>query len=122
MTSNRIRVCGHVSRDDLNELIRVAELVAFPSRYEGFGLPVLEAQLAGTPVAVSTSTALPEVAGSEALLIGPDDVDGWASAMTTPLTGADRERHLAAGRQNARRYSPQRTAEQLLGAYAQLTE
>jgi glycosyltransferase involved in cell wall biosynthesis len=120
-TSERIHLLGHVSKVDLESLLRRSEMMAFPSRYEGFGLPVLEAQQRGLPVAASTAGALPEVAGLGARLYDPDDIDGWAQAMREPLEGVLLESLVAAGLQNARRFTAASTAAQQQGAYLQLT-
>jgi len=76
-----VNLLGFVEEEDLPALYRGAALFAFPSLYEGFGLPVLEAMASGVPVVCSDSSSLPEVAGDGALLIDPLDVDGLGSAM-----------------------------------------
>ena len=76
-----VKWLGYVSEDELLELYRHATALVFPSRYEGFGLPVLEAMARRTPVITSTSSSLPEVARGGALLVDPDDVDGLREAM-----------------------------------------
>ena len=76
-----VNLLGFVEEEDLPTLYRGADLFAFPSLYEGFGLPVLEAMASGVPVVCSDSSSLPEVAGDAALLIDPLDVDGLGSAM-----------------------------------------
>lgn len=122
LTSGRIRVLGHVTREELDALFEHADLLVFPSRYEGFGLPVLEAQLASLPVASSTAAALPEVAGGSAILLDPDDVEGWSTVMAHPPEADDRRRLIRAGLENAARYTPRSTARQLRGAYERLTQ
>jgi glycosyltransferase involved in cell wall biosynthesis len=77
-----VRFTGFVSDDELPALYNAATLLALPSRYEGFGLPVLEAMACGTPVVCSNTSSLPEVAGQAALLVSPEDVQGWAEAIT----------------------------------------
>lgn len=76
-----VRWLGHVSEQELLELYRHATALVFPSRYEGFGLPVLEAMARHTPVITSTSSSLPEVARGAALLVDPDDVEGLRDAI-----------------------------------------
>jgi len=89
----KVRELGFVPEGDLPGLYTLAEVFAFPSLYEGFGLPVLEALACGTPVIASNTSSLPEVAGSAALLVPPDDVRGWANAliqvMQNPALRAD---------------------------------
>jgi glycosyltransferase involved in cell wall biosynthesis len=76
-----VRWLGHVGEEELVELYRHATALVFPSRYEGFGLPVLEAMARRTPVITSTSSSLPEVARGAAMLVDPDDVDGLRDAV-----------------------------------------
>lgn len=115
--SPRIHLLGHVSRSDLDALFRKSEALVFPSTYEGFGLPVIEAQHLELPVISSNATALSEVAGDSGVLLDPHDVDAWAQAIEQRFTASERARHVAAGRKNAARYTPARTAEQQLDAY-----
>lgn len=115
--SSSIEMRGHVSREEFDELLLGAEAVVFPSLYEGFGLPIIEAQLAGVPVISSNRTALPEVAGQGALMIDPEDVDGWSAAIASPLTGEERDARIADGHLNAKRYTPARMAEAQMKAY-----
>lgn len=78
-----VRHLSYVRRDDLLRLMRGARALVFPSIYEGFGLPVLEAMLLGTPVITSNTSSLPEVAGDAAVLIDPYSVDAIARAIRT---------------------------------------
>ncbi len=78
---NRTRFTGFVPDEDLPALYSAAEAFAFPSMYEGFGLPVLEAMACATPVVCSRAASLPEVAGDAAVLVPPDDVRGWSEAL-----------------------------------------
>jgi len=86
----RIRRLGRVPRGDLDWLYRHAAGLVFPSRFEGFGLPVLEAMGQGCPVIAARATALPEVVGEAGILVDPDDVEGWADAMACLLHDARR--------------------------------
>ena len=76
---------GHVDDDVLRGLYGQASALVFPSLYEGFGLPVLEAMAAGCPVAASTAGAIPEIAGDSAVLFDPTDIDAMATAIDTAL-------------------------------------
>ncbi len=89
----QVMFCGYVEHEALAAMYRAAALVAVPSRYEGFGLPLAEAMRAGTPVVCSNASCLPEVAGGAALLVAPDDSVGFADAMARVL----RRPRLAAG-------------------------
>ncbi len=115
--SPAIHMLGHVERGDLRGLFSRAEMLVFPSLYEGFGLPVLEAQSAQLPVIASSSTAIPEVAGDGAIICDPTDLEAWADAMANRLGSAERADLVDRGTANARRYSSEQTAQQQLGAY-----
>jgi glycosyltransferase involved in cell wall biosynthesis len=80
--AHRLNFVGHVSEEKLAALYRGAEALVFPSCYEGFGLPIVEAFSCGTPVLTSNVTAMPEVAGNAALLVNPFDVEAIAAALT----------------------------------------
>ena len=79
--SDRVRRTGRISAADVAGLYRAAAVVAVPSRYEGFGLPAAEAMAHGAAVVAADATALPEVVGDAGILVDPDDVDGWATAI-----------------------------------------
>jgi alpha-1,3-rhamnosyl/mannosyltransferase len=116
--SDRVVRTGRIPADDLEALFSSATAVTFPSRYEGFGLPALEAMSRGVPVIASSSTALPEVVGDAGLLVDPDDIDGWSEAMTMLLGDRDRSGDLVArGRERAARFSWSASAEALVAAY-----
>jgi glycosyltransferase involved in cell wall biosynthesis len=114
----RVELTGHVSRDELAALYRDAACFVFPSRYEGFGLPVLEAMASGIPVVASNAGALPEVAGDAAILVEPGDPVALADGIERAL--ADRERLVQLGLERARRFSWTETAKQTLAVYREL--
>lgn len=103
---------GRVSEADRDGLIAGAEALVFPSEYEGFGAPVLEAMALGTPVICSDRAALPEVAG-DAALVRPLELDAWKSA----LDEIDRDSMAAAGRARAAAYSTAASGTALAAAY-----
>ncbi len=115
---DRVHRLGRVPRSDLDALLDGACALTFPSRYEGFGAPVLEAMARGCPVVAASATALPEVVGEGGLLLAPDDVGGWAAAMIDLLDHPDRRRALSrAGLERARTFTWHRSAEILLDCY-----
>ena len=81
----RIVFTGFVSERELDSLFRIAEILIYPSLYEGFGIPILEAMKMGLPVITSNTTAMPEVAGEAALLVDPFNVNDMAEAMSRLL-------------------------------------
>jgi glycosyltransferase involved in cell wall biosynthesis len=118
---DRVRVLGFVDDADLPALYRNAALFAFPSLYEGFGIPPLEAMACGTPVVCSDASSLPEVAGDAALMVDPFDVDGLAEAMARALEDASLRRGMVAkGLSQAARFTWEDAAYQLLDVFEAL--
>jgi glycosyltransferase involved in cell wall biosynthesis len=109
---------GQTSEADRDVLYRGASVFVFPSLYEGFGLPVLEAMSRGTPCVVSTSSSLPEVAGEAALPVDPRSVAGLTEAMERVINDRDLASRLsAAGKGRAERFSWEETARRTLEVY-----
>ncbi|HSL59813.1 MAG TPA: glycosyltransferase family 1 protein, partial [Acidimicrobiales bacterium] len=103
---HRVRRTGRIPFPDVAGLVALADVLAFPSRYEGFGLPVLEAMASGTPVVAADATALPEVIGDGGRLVPPGAVDAWAAALAAVLDDpAEAARLSAAGRRRAARFT-----------------
>lgn len=115
LPAGALRLAGYVADGDLAALLRGARLFCYPSLYEGFGLPVLEAQTAGVPVMTARNSSLPEVAGDAALLVDPHDVDALAQAMLRLASDEElRERLIEAGRENVSRFSWAKAARETL--------
>ena len=116
-----VTVLGYVPADDLPGLYTGATALAFPSWYEGFGLPVLEAMACGCPVLCSDCGSLPEVAGGAAWVLPADAPEAWTAALREVLTDADRRAHFtAAGRARAARFSWEETARRTLAVLRQV--
>ncbi|MBP6015995.1 MAG: glycosyltransferase family 4 protein [Candidatus Promineofilum sp.] len=115
----RVKLAGFVDDTDLPALYSAADLLAFPSLYEGFGLPLLEAMACGTPVLSSDASSLPEVAGGgSAVLLSPHDESGWSRAMIELLSDpAARQRLSTAGYQRSAQFSWAVAARQLAALY-----
>ncbi len=114
----RVELRGHVAKDELAALYRGAGCLVFPSRYEGFGLPILEAMASGTPVVTTRAGATIEVAGEAAVVVEPGNPVELAGGIERAL--ADRERLVAAGLEQARRFSWAETARRTLAVYREL--
>lgn len=114
----QVRRTGRVPWADLHALYASADVVAFPSRFEGFGAPALEAMAWGAPLIAADATALPWVVGDGGLLVEPGDVAGWANALGRVLDDpAEASRLAAAGRARAGRFTWERAGEALVDAY-----
>lgn len=101
-----IRFIGFVDDEDMPALYSAAELFVFPTIYEGFGIPVLEAQSCGTPVLTSNCSALPEVGGSGAIYVDPNDVEQIAAGILRILQNVeDTKKMVSDGYQNVKRFS-----------------
>jgi glycosyltransferase involved in cell wall biosynthesis len=115
-------VClGPVTDSQLLTLYRGAAALVYPSRYEGFGLPVLEAMACGTPVIASRAASIPEVLGDAGVLLDPDDEPGWAEAIAAVVNDEwQKGRMRKAGLTRAREFTWARTAAITLDVYRQL--
>lgn len=113
-----VRFFGFVSDETLAALYRLASVFVFPSLYEGFGFPPLEAMASGTPVITSNVSSLPEVVGDAALLVDPLNPDAIADAMALVLTDTRLRREMIArGQERARAFSWTEAATRTLAAY-----
>ena len=108
---SHVRFLPQIARDDLVRLYNAAEVFVYPSKYEGFGLPVLEAMACGTPVVASDRTSIPEVAGEAAALVDPDDEDAFAETLQRVIDSPERRAAMReAGLARAAQFSWDRTA------------
>lgn len=109
---------GYVPRSDLPLLMNAAEAFVFPSLYEGFGLPALEAMSCGTPVVTSNISSLPEVVGTSAVMVDPERVESIARGMEKVLTDTElRERLAKEGLIQAHKFSWEQAARETLDVY-----
>lgn len=114
-SASDVRVLGHVSEEDLVRLYATCEVFCYPSLYEGFGLPVLEAMTAGAPVITSSVSSLPEVGGDAVTYADPRDEAAIATALARLLSRPEeRTARVAAGRRKAREFSWDRTAREVV--------
>jgi glycosyltransferase involved in cell wall biosynthesis len=116
-----IKFLGYVPDDDLPLLYHASVAFIYPSRYEGFGLPVLQAMAAGTPVITTKLSSIPEVAGSAALYIDPDDPATLIQALQALQTNNNlRSSLISSGKQQAGKFSWRRTANETINVYREV--
>lgn len=121
--SDSVRFMGYVYPKEKEELFSKASVFVFPSLYEGFGLPVLEAMSAGVPVVTSNISSLPEVAGEAAVLVPPNDPEKIAEAIFWILSNEDKSFELSRkGLAQARRFSWERCAKNTLEIYKKVSK
>jgi glycosyltransferase involved in cell wall biosynthesis len=114
----RVIFPGYVAEADLPALYQLAQVFAFPSLYEGFGLPPLEAMACGTPVVSSNSSSLPEVLGDAGLLVNPTDTAALSQALRRILSDAELRADLSfRGQAQAQNFSWQKAVDALMGVY-----
>lgn len=118
-----IRVFGFVSDAQLQTLIKAAEFLVFPSLFEGFGMPVLEAMTLGCPVIASNAGSLPEVGGDAAVYFDPESEDEFIALLDGILQqkGLDRNEMIRKGFVNCQRFSWQKTYNETVAVYNKLT-
>ena len=119
---DRVRILGYVPDADLPAIYNLARALAFPSLYEGFGLPILEAMACGTPVLTSNCSSMPEVAGEAAVLVDPCSQESLTEGLHRILQDASfREQLRAAGFKRAAQFSWSRAAAETTRLYENLT-
>ena len=116
--TDRVRRTGLIPRRDVMAIVRGSVAMTYPSRYEGFGLPVLEAMGVGAPVLAADATSLPELVDDAGTLVPAEDPDAWSAAMFAALAdGGESERMIANGRARAAEYTWEAVATQTVAAY-----
>ncbi len=113
-----VKFLGYLTQEDLRTVFSSATLFAFPSLYEGFGIPILEAMACGTPVITSNVSSMPEVAGDAAKLVDPLDVEDIKEAIKSLLENEDeREALTKKGLKRASEFSWEKCARETLEVY-----
>lgn len=119
--AGRIRLTGRVEYQDLPAIYAGARVLVLPSRFEGFGLPIIEAMACGTPVVANDASCLPEVAGGAAILADADDTPAFAAAIRRVMEDEPlRADLIARGYQRAEQFRPEICAQQMLSIYEQV--
>ena len=119
--SDRLRLTGYLGDDELRALYSACRIFIYPSLYEGFGLPPLEAMACGAPVIAGRAPALQEVLGSAARLVDPSNVEALAGSIVDLMNNDEERRRLASnGPKHAAKFSWEETARRTLGVYREL--
>lgn len=118
--SSRLYILSGVANDDLTAIYQQAECFVYPSRYEGFGLPIIEAIQSGLPVVACTGSCLEEAGGPDCLYVGPDSVDDMAAAILKAMAQCDAI--VEKSRKYVARFENTNVAQQVLDIYRRLTE
>lgn len=115
--SKKVHMLGYLSGGSLVKLYNLAQALVFPSFYEGFGIPPLEAMQCGCPVIASNRASLPEVVGSAALTVDPEDIKGLSEAIIEVLKPETQEKLSAAGLKQAQKFSWRHSANSVLEGF-----
>jgi len=119
--SNRVIFAGYVPEGDLPALYSAADLFAYPSMYEGFGFPPLEAMACGTPVVCSNTSSMPEVVGGAGIALSPENEEKWAEEIVKILYDKELQKALSkAGLQQAKKFSWEKTAKETIEVYKEV--
>ena len=119
----RVRFFHNITDEQLPEFYSRAEAFVYPSRYEGFGIPIIEAINSGLPVVACTGSCLEEAGGPDSLYVDPDDIEGFAEAIKQVLQGAEgREERIRRSQQYVRRFEGADVARQVYDLYNKLLE
>ena len=118
---SRVHLLSGIADDELAALYQLAEVFVYPSRYEGFGIPVIEAIHSGLPVVACTGSCLEEAGGPDSLYVSPDDAEALAHAVSQMLRGSEgREQRIRRSREYVRRFEGCDVAGQVMDIYRQL--
>ena len=118
---SRVRILHGVDNNDLPAVYQLAEACVYPSRYEGFGIPIIEAIQSGLPVVACTGSCLEEAGGPDCLYVSPDDSAAMAEAVKAVLKGAEgREERIRRSMEYVRRFEGTDVAGQVMAVYRKL--
>lgn len=120
---DRVKILNGIPFSDLPAIYQQAEVFVYPSRFEGFGIPIIEAIYSGVPVVAATGSCLEEAGGPSSIYVHPDDVEGMADALKQASGNqAVRARMIEEGKKYVRRFSEEEQAQQLMGIYSGLCQ
>jgi len=121
--AENVILTGLISDDELVALYNAATMIVHPSRYEGFGLPVVEAMQCGAPVITTTASSLPEVGGDAAILVDPDDIQGFADAIAEVLANPARRKEMRRrGLEYVQKFNPNQLGRNTIESYHKALE
>ena len=117
----RVHIISNVPFDDLPAFYQLAEIFVYPSRFEGFGIPIIEALYSGIPVVAATGSCLEEAGGPDSIYVDPDDIKGMADAFKQIYADPERKKNMIEkGQIFAKRFAEEKQAEEILNIYKQL--
>lgn len=117
----RVHIISNVPFDDLPAFYQLAEFFVYPSRFEGFGIPIIEALYSGIPVVAATGSCLEEAGGPDSIYVHPDDIKGMADAFKQIYADPERKKNMIEkGHSFAKRFSEEKQAEEILNIYKKL--
>ncbi len=117
----RVHIISNVPFDDLPAFYQLAEIFVYPSRFEGFGIPIIEALYSGIPVVAATGSCLEEAGGPDSIYVDPDDIKGMADAFKQIYADPERKKiMIEKGQIFAKRFAEEKQAEEILNIYKQL--
>lgn len=120
---SKVIFTGYVSDEELVAIYNLADVFVYPSFYEGFGIPPLEAMACGTPVITSNTSSLPEVVGEGGIMLDPSDTRAWASSICRVLRDESlRSKMVLNGLLQAKKFSWERTARETLKVFEEVVE
>lgn len=121
--SHRLHLLSGVTDNELNAIYKKAELFVYPSRYEGFGIPIIEAIFSGLPVVACTGSCLEEAGGPHSLYVNPDDIEGMAKAISQIIDNEEeREERVRLSMEYVQRFKGTNLASQVFGIYNDLVQ
>lgn len=117
----RVHIISNVPFDDLPFFYQLAEIFVYPSRFEGFGIPIIEALYSGIPVVAATGSCLEEAGGPDSIYVHPDDIKGMADAFKQIYSDTERKKEMIEkGQKFAKRFSEEKQAVEILNIYKKL--
>ena len=121
--TNQIQVIGYIDNREMPALMNMADLFLYPSKREGFGIPILEGMATGTPVLTSNVASMPEVAGNAAYLVDPFNVNDITQGLISILSDEEIQKNLRKkGLERAKEFSWERTAKATLASYRRIVD